>query len=190
MAAHPRSVIARIACDSKYWLWINGRLVVFEGELKRGPTPSGTYFDEVDIAPYLKKGDNTIAVLLWYWGKNGFSHNSSGRAGLLFETHGLGKEITSDANWKVIVHPAYRQTESRHPNYRLSESNVSFDARKDLAGWREGAFDDSSWASASAYGTPPAGPWGALEKRPILQWKNSGLRYYSGFPRWIVVHGL
>jgi len=27
----PASLRARIAVDSKYWLWINGKLVVFEG---------------------------------------------------------------------------------------------------------------------------------------------------------------
>jgi alpha-L-rhamnosidase len=74
----PVTVIARIAVDSKYWLWINGRLVVFEGGLKRGPNPEDTYYDEVDIAPYLKKGKNTIAVLAVYFGKDGFSHKSSG----------------------------------------------------------------------------------------------------------------
>ena len=60
----PTSVIARIAADSKYWLWINGELVVFEGGVKRGPNPLDTYYDEVEIAPYLKRGENTIAVLL------------------------------------------------------------------------------------------------------------------------------
>ena len=59
----PKSALARIAVDSKYWLWINGELVVFEGQLKRGPNPSDSYFDEVDIAPYLKKGENKLALL-------------------------------------------------------------------------------------------------------------------------------
>ena len=35
----PGEMIANIAVDSKYWLWINGELVVFEGGLKRGPAP-------------------------------------------------------------------------------------------------------------------------------------------------------
>ncbi len=29
-----KPVIAKIAVDSKYWLWINGKTVVFEGRLK------------------------------------------------------------------------------------------------------------------------------------------------------------
>ena len=44
----------RIACDSKYWLWINGTLVVREGGLKRGPSPSGTYFDSIKVDQHLR----------------------------------------------------------------------------------------------------------------------------------------
>ena len=45
MKTKPRSLKARIACDSKYWLWVNGNLVVFEGSLKRGPAPGEGYYD-------------------------------------------------------------------------------------------------------------------------------------------------
>ena len=30
----PERVVAHVAVDSKYWLWINGQMVVFEGGLK------------------------------------------------------------------------------------------------------------------------------------------------------------
>ena len=89
----PDIVVARIAVDSKYWLWINDELVVFEGGLKRGPNPQDTYYDEVDISSYLKRGDNTISILVWYFGKHGFSHKSSGKAGLLFDCQASGLEI-------------------------------------------------------------------------------------------------
>ena len=69
----PDRLVARISADSKYWMWINGELAVFEGGLKRGPFPNGTYYDKVDIAPFLKEGDNTIAILLWHFGKQGFT---------------------------------------------------------------------------------------------------------------------
>ena len=64
----PESVIANIAAESRYWLYINGKMVVFEGSLKRGINLKDGYYDEVEIAPYLKAGENTIAVLVWYWG--------------------------------------------------------------------------------------------------------------------------
>ena len=39
-------VYMNLAVDSKYWLWINDSLVVFEGGLKRGPNPDDTYIPE------------------------------------------------------------------------------------------------------------------------------------------------
>lgn len=107
-------VYADIAVDSKYWMWINGELVVFEGGLKRGPNPNDTYYDRVDIAPYLTEGKNSIAILLWYFGKDGFSHNSSGRAGLLFDCQTEKFEILSDASWRCKPYEAYGQTGEPH----------------------------------------------------------------------------
>lgn len=92
----PSQAVASIAVDSKYWLWINGDIVIREGGLKRGPDPHNTYYDEVDLSGYLKQGKNEIAILVWYFGKEGFSHKSSGKAGLLFEMSASGKRIVSD----------------------------------------------------------------------------------------------
>jgi len=127
----PRRAVARIAVDSKYWLWINGELVVFEGQLKRGPTPNDTYYDRVDLTGHLQKGENTVAILVWYYGKDGFSHKSSGRSGLVFDANIDGRPLPSDSSWKAVVHPAYGNTGAPHPNFRLPESNIRFDADKD-----------------------------------------------------------
>ena len=164
---------ARIACDSKYWLWVNGELVVFEGGLKRGPNPMDTYVDAVRLSDVLRPGMNTIAVLVWYWGKHGFSHNDSGQAGLFFEL----PEVS--LNWQARLHPAFGDTEAPHPNFRLPESNVHFDARRDLVGWFEAEFDDSSWRPATVLGVEGSAPWGKLHPRPIPMWKDSGLRKYA-----------
>lgn len=94
----PSVAMTRIAADSKYWLWINGELAVFEGSLKRGPNPNDTYYDEIDLAPYLKKGTNKIALLLWYFGKEGFSHKDSGKAGVIFDMNAGKEQIISDAS--------------------------------------------------------------------------------------------
>ena len=100
--AVPSEAMARIAADSKYWLWINGKQVVFEGQLKRGPTPHDTYFDQVDLRPHLRSGKNTIALLIWYFGKDGFSHKSSGRSGLLFDASIDGEQLLSNRELSLI----------------------------------------------------------------------------------------
>lgn len=174
----PDIVVARIAVDSKYWLWINDELVVFEGGLKRGPNPQDTYYDEVDISSYLKRGDNTISILVWYFGKHGFSHKSSGKAGLFFDCQASGLEILSDNSWKCIVNEAYQTCESPEPNYRLPESDILYDARKDMGEWyKQGVHLDCDYASV----LQKAGglPWNKLVKRPIPLWKFSKLKNYE-----------
>ena len=174
-----KPIIARIAVDTKYWLLINGKMVVFEGGLKRGPTPKDTYYDKVDITSYLKKGKNTFAVLVWYFGKDGFSHKSSGKSGLLFDVQTDAFNILSDATWKTWLHPAFTETNAPHPNYRLPESNVAFDARTGNFDFIQPNFDDIAKPNAIVYGTVPTTPWNQLVQRPIPQWKNFGLKSYN-----------
>ena len=164
--AVPASAVARIAVDSKYWLWVNGKLAVFEGGLKRGPNPHDSYFDEVDLAPYLRKGDNQVALLLWYFGKDGFSHLGSGKPQLWFDAPALG-----DASWMCRVHPAYgTAVDLPAPNYRLPESSIAFDARKDLGDWQTGQLDGFVPAVALE------NTLGTLHSRPIPQWKDFGIQ--------------
>jgi len=178
----PRSALTKIAVDSKYWLWINGKLVVFEGGLKRGPTPNDTYYDEIDLSSYLTKGQNCIAVLMWYWGKDGFSHKSSGKAGFLFQADIDGTILASDRSWKIKRYEAYGETQPPHPNYRLSESNIHFDAQKELIGWYLPDYNDSDWQEPQEFGIPPVAPWNRLWIRPIPLWKDYGLQDYPGSP--------
>ncbi len=178
----PEKMVARIAADSKYWLWINDTLAVFEGGLKRGPSPGDTYYDEVDIAPYLRKGENCISVLVWYFGRNGFSHADSGTAGLLFEARASGLEILSDNTWEATVYRAYGSAGEPEANYRLPESNLRFDARRDIVGWRS----PSAPRLGRAMELPAivgGAPFGKLVKRPIPMWKCSGLKEYPDVRR-------
>ena len=46
-------VVADIAAESKYFLYINGELAVFDGGLKRGLDRKSGYYDKVDITDYL-----------------------------------------------------------------------------------------------------------------------------------------
>jgi hypothetical protein len=175
----PASAPALIAADSKYWLWINGKQVVFEGALKRGPNTMDSYVDEVELSPYLVAGDNTIAVLVWFFGKDGFSHHSSGKGGLFFQASAGDTTIVSDESWKVQAHAGYGPQTLTAPNYRLPESNVEYDARKDIGNWTATTFDDGGWANATAKGVPPTAPWGRLWPRGIPLWRRSEIKEYA-----------
>lgn len=174
----PAQAMARIAADSKYWLWINDQLVVFEGGLKRGPNPKDTYYDEVDIAPFLKSGTNVLSLLVWYFGKQGFSHNSSGKAGLLFDCQAPGIEIVSDNSWGCAINTAYQTCADPKPNYRLSESNIRYNACEAPADAYKTKFI-TGMPKASMLEKAGGAPWNKLVKRPIPLWKEFGLKAYN-----------
>ena len=167
----------RVAADTKYWLWIDGEIVVREGGLKRGPTPDDSYVDVVDVDDRLPAGSHTLAVLVWHFGKPGFSHNDSGRAGLLIDAG--DSPLSTDDTWRAIEHPAFADTEDPKPNFRLPESNIRFDAAADLPGWTDADFDTDRWSPAKTLGQPGGPPWGALVERPIPLWRWSDVRRYE-----------
>ena len=185
-----KATVARVAADTKYWLWLNDSLVVREGGLKWGPVPGGYYVDEVDLQPYLREGRNRIAVLVWYFGKDGFSHQSSGRAGLWLDAPALG--LRTDSTWRAGVHEAFsRDSGEPYPNYRLPESNVAFVATNASPLYRAdqtlyGYAGDP--APALPFDRGPADPAARLGRsgksapRPIPQWKDFGLRSYADAP--------
>ena len=176
VAALPKKALAKIAVDSKYWLYINGKLVVFEGGLKRGPNIHDTYYDEVDITPYLKLGNNLIAIDLWHFGKQGFSHHDSGKPGLLFDLQAEDLTILSDASWKVNRIASFSTAEKPLVNFRLPESNLLFDAR--LEDNRSAYIKSESDGKQNAIEIGNAGsqPWNKLVKRPIPLWKDYGVK--------------
>jgi hypothetical protein len=163
----PATVNARIAAETKYWLHVNGELVVFEGSVKRGPNRQDSYVDNVDLRPYLRDGVNTIAILAVSYGRGGYAGPYSGRAGLFFEAADI--DVRSDDTWKAQKVGAYGSM-SVDTNYRLAEPNVTYDARQELAGWSDWTsadFDDSAWPAAVTAGNEGSSPWNVLVDNPI-----------------------
>lgn len=172
----PETLVLDIAADSKYWLWINGKEVIFEGSLKRGPSPKSSYYDKVDVAPFLRKGANRIAILLWHFGKEGFSHKNSGRSGLIVRS----ELINSDASWVSRIYDAYCSMGEPLPNFRLAESSILFDARKQMDGWQtEDCSERFGFKPSAEIGQWGDSPWGELVERPIPQWKDFGIKELS-----------
>ena len=176
----PEELIAHISADSKYRLYINGEAVVYEGSVKRGPQKNSGYYDSIDIAPYLKKGENSICALVWFWDdETSYSYSSSGQGGFLFEAIGEGVTIISDKSWKVKRNSAFVDSSLYPPNYRLPEYSIYFDAREDMADWMDEAYDASSWENATEYAVGGEGAYGKLFPRGIPFLKDYGLKDYE-----------
>ena len=173
-------LIAHISADSKYWLYINGEAVVFEGNVKRGPAENSGYYDSIDISPYLTEGENSICALVWYWDdETSYSYNSSGQGGFLFEAINDDITIVSDKTWKVKRNPAYVNSSLYPPNYRLPEYSIYFDAREDMADWTGTSYDVSLWEDATEHAVGGEGAYGKLYPRGIPFLRDYGLKDYE-----------
>lgn len=195
----PAIVEANIAVDSKFWLWINGKMVLFEGGLSRGPsqagdwdrkqkiTPTNSWYDTVNIQPYLKKGENTIAILVWYWGRETHkgTHIDSGKGGLLFSTEIGNQKIVSDKSWKAIQHPGYDNTIAP-ASKAMVQYSVQFDAQKAIGDWSEIAwyterFNDYNWPAAVEKGKLGTAPWYNVEPNIVPHLINHGLENFENY---------
>ncbi len=175
----PQYCKAFISVDSKYWLWINGKQVVFEGGLNRGPKPDAGYYDMINLDCYVVQGLNTISILVWYWGNEGRNSINSGKGGLLFQLEADDTVIVSDNSWKSLKHPAYIETDAPHPAPLYGGHNIGFDARLDVDNWHLPIFDDSDWNFANEMGLYKTLPWGELFERTIPEIKNYGVLNYA-----------
>lgn len=177
LKSKPETIKLSIAADTKYWLWINGEIQIREGGLKRGPNPKDTYQDIITDLPALKKGKNIISILVWYFGKQGFSHRNSGTPGITFNMEVDGNHIIPDNKWKTIYHPAFYIPDGEQPNFRLAESNIGFDSGKDIE-FTSPNYNDRYWEDAVTVSLQEAG-WNNLVDRPIPFWKDYGLKNYT-----------
>lgn len=181
--AVPSEAMVKIAVDSKYWLWINGEMVLFEGGLARGAAPNTTYYDPVDLAPYLKSGENTIAILAWYFGRTRKSHLDSGKGGL-YVSADWNADLNTNTSWKMKLHPAYDPNSGGGgEDNRITPYSVKFDARNALGDWTDNSwytegYDDSNWDTPTEKGGINSQPWGNLVERAIPQWNDRGLTDY------------
>lgn len=166
-----KEAIAYISVDTKYWLYVNGEPVVFEGGLFRESLPGCGYADKINIGPYLRNGKNIIAMLCWYYGNEGRNNTDSKEAGMIFQCEELG--IYSDASFRCCRHPAYYKTSGPLPAYLYGGYNLGFDGNRDLPEFYSADFDDTCFETAVSY---PNKHWGKIYERPIPFIRKYGLQ--------------
>ena len=141
----PARVPARVTADSRYVLYVNGT------EVSRGPArtaPPRLAFEELDLAPQLRSGENVIAAIVRFYGYPSpwwrpFGH--SGQLGLgsfLFEAPSI--EVVSDASWRGDPAPYQQET----PTLPLQPANEILDGSRIPVGWNDSGFDDAAWKPA------------------------------------------
>ncbi len=158
----PKSALAYIGAETKFWLWINGRLTVFEGGVFRESRKGCGYAEKVDIASYLKSGENTVTAFVWFYGNGGRNNVNSGEGGFIFKCDEIG--LYSDSTFLVANHPAYIKTEPPHPSYLYGGENVGFDANADIGDFTCPSFAYGGFSDATEHENKV---WGDMIESPL-----------------------
>ncbi|MBE5739382.1 MAG: hypothetical protein E7349_00845 [Clostridiales bacterium] len=95
-----------LSCDGDYTLYINGEYV---SSNQYGDYEWYKSYDDIDITPYLKKGKNSISVLVWHFGTDSQRYIKT-KAGLIFELQSNGEVVlASGENTLARYSVAYKQ---------------------------------------------------------------------------------
>lgn len=161
----PSRAFCRAACDTHYYLFVNGNAAVWMGGYDRGG--KGAYYDEFDIAKYLVKGDNVIVCYCQYFGTDGAGRDlvPSSRAGFIFECNDLN--IFSDETFEVYENRAYKPTPRGNCCY--AGRSILYDASLEgqIQNVLDPQFKSSLFVPATVLGAYPDDVMGVLQKRPM-----------------------
>lgn len=145
----PAEAVAYVSCETKFWMWLNGKEIVFEGGVFRESIPGCGYAEKIDLAPYLKEGVNTLSALVWFYGNGGRNNTNSGEAGFIFKCDKLG--IYSNSDFMIANHPAYVKTNPPYPSHLFGGENTGFDANLDIGDFTADDFSYDKLCGASEY---------------------------------------
>ena len=139
----PGTAAVQIAADSTFVLYVNG-VRVPGGQFS--DYPKDRSYSTLEIAPYLRKGTNVIAVSVHYLGTK-FHVYLPGIASLRAVVFS-GREIicATDETWKCADEPGFLSYSARQMTFQAGFI-FEYDARKELP-WQEADFDDSSGNAA------------------------------------------
>ncbi len=161
----PERALLQVAAETKYFLYINGELAVFEGSLFRESTPGNGYFDEVDVTRFLKPGKNLFAFAVWHFGNGGRNNVRVGQGGLSFACDALG--LFSGSQTLCMRDPAHFQPGEPLPAYLYGGYNIGYDARRAVADWNLPGCSCDDFKPAVELGSLGDAPWGMPELRPV-----------------------
>lgn len=151
----PAHFLINISADNHYRLFVNGTYIT------RGPARGDLYhwnYETLDIARFLEKGKNVIAVEVVNWGEHrsftffsqmtNFILNGVTDAEKIVDTHG--------GSWKCMQNQAYV---AKPVNWMTDRTSIdwgfyvgnptdSINGNKYPWGWQSVNFDDSNWENA------------------------------------------
>lgn len=136
-----------VSADNRYKLYVNGHLVSL------GPARGDIYnwnYETVDLSPWLRQGDNTLAAEVWNFVEwKPIAQISFNQTGLIVQGNGPDEQgANTDGSWKCLRNDAYAPHTTGVYGYFAAGPGERVDASRYPWGWQQPDYDDSAWAAA------------------------------------------
>lgn len=150
----PASFIVHVSGDQRYRLLVNGMPACFGPA--RGDLRNWNY-ETIDIAPFVKKGKNILAVQLWNMGGGAPAAQVSYQTAFILQGNTETEAVVNtNASWKISLNKGYFP--ERFPASRLASYIVgscdSVDFNKYPFDWEKAELNDDAWKQAVAEPKP------------------------------------
>ncbi len=141
----PTKAVLWISGDDYCKFYINGQWI------EQGPEPAYPFaqpYYRLDVARFLRGGNNCLAAHVYYHGLATRAFNSAdNRSGLALKLElafadGSRQTVSTDGTWKCLQSKAF--SHDRVFGY-ATQFNENIDMRQVPVGWRRPGFDDSAW---------------------------------------------
>lgn len=155
LAEVPPDFVVHVSADNRYRLFVNGTPIA------AGPARSDLFnwhFESIDLGPHLQSGKNTVAAVVWNFGRLRPMAQHSYRTAFLVQGDGDKERLVdTDTTWKVIRNAAYApvpvdRASMGYP-YIVVGPGEQLDGTGHPWGWETTSFDDAEWSRASSLRT-------------------------------------
>lgn len=163
--AVPDTFTVYVSGDNRFKLYVNEQL------LSIGPALgdiSHWNYETLDLAPYLKAGENIISALVWNEGNLKPVSQFSYRTGFLLQGANEATHIiNTNDTWKCIQDKSYTPIRQSVRGYYAAGAGDSINMQYQVKGWQKLSFNDDGWEPAKpvfentgrGFGFRPQGGW-------------------------------
>jgi hypothetical protein len=144
----PKKFVVHVSADNRYKLYVNGRFVSL------GPARGDVYnwnFETADLAPFLKKGKNTLAAVVWnYAGQKPVAQISFNQTGFILQGDTPAESVANtNDSWLCIRNEAYSAwNDWTVLGYYAAGPGELLNMPAYPWGWELAEYDDSHWQKA------------------------------------------
>jgi len=150
LSHQPATFWVHVTADNRYRLFVNGIPAC------AGPARGDLFnwfYESIDIAPYLKEGENIIAAQVWNMGDLAPVGQISNQTGFLLQGDTKEEQIAdTDPSWKVVQNLAYQpcalDNMERLKAYMVVGPGDAVDGKLYPWNWEKAGFDDQLWKNA------------------------------------------